>query len=116
MREAVAGTAGVPRTARGRAVWGAVGNDGVARFSETSPLSMRRGGRDNGLAGVAECGARHAPHQPGSRARALCSRPPSAPGAWRAGTGTEGRAEGARGRPCPRGLSRSRYFHGSAAF
>lgn len=40
MREAVAGTAGVPRTARGRAVWGAVGNDGVARFSETSPLSM----------------------------------------------------------------------------
>lgn len=64
VREAVAGTAGGPThgDARGRAVWWAVRKNGVARFTEESPLRMRRGGREDWLAGVAEHGAHRAPH------------------------------------------------------
>lgn len=79
--------------ARGRAVWWVVRNSGVARFTEGSPLRMRRGGLDDRLAGVAGHGARRAPRQPGGLVHALRSRPPSCPAAWRAG-GDEDRAGG----------------------
>lgn len=83
--------------ARGRAVWWVVRNSGVARFTEGSPLRMRRGGLDDRLAGVAGHGARRAPRQPGGLVHALRSRPPLCLAGGR-GRGLGGGAGGAGGR------------------